>query len=34
MRRDKAHINDPRLDGAEEEIIFLVSFAYGVVMVD
>ena len=34
MRRDKTHVNDPRLDGAEQEIVFLVGFAYSVVIVD
>jgi len=30
----KAHVNDPRLDGAKQEIIFLVSFAHSFMMVD
>ena len=34
MRRDKAYINDPRLDSTEQEIVFLVSFAYSFMMVD
>ena len=34
MRRDKAYINDPRLDSTKQEIVFLVSFAYSLVMVD
>jgi hypothetical protein len=34
MRRDKAHINDPRLDGTEQEVVFLVSFAYSLMVVN
>jgi len=34
MRRDKTHVNDPRLDGTEQEIVFFMSFAYSIVMVD
>jgi len=34
MRRGGAHVNDPRLDGAEQEIIFFVSFAYNFMVVN
>jgi hypothetical protein len=30
----ETHINDPRLNGTKQEIVFLVSFAYSVMVIN